>query len=327
MNPFASIGSPSASHIFRASRATGRASRISSLDEFSHIQFFATGRNPRCRLPARLATVRHPQEQFPAGCQRYRDRKGWLQRYRWQASAMVPLTCNLQHRSPRSPLNLQAQKQLRLRYRSGDLADVQNPIPAAFLENTAFSGKKARKRPLILFNLDLLRLKHWMILFWLSSQNKVLLQVSRNTFVVNNIHASKTDPVSTSPYRRNSLVALACLSSCQSETDETPLPDEAPPALARAWLRSKGARGGWSLPGGADLGSDQVATVDSKIYGKPGTHERAVAQLRALSGKTVNFSPPFACSTPPPVRPRCVASDTGQLPQLSDDEIEAYPAA
>jgi septum formation protein len=37
------------------------------------------------------------------------------------------------------------------------------------------------------------------------------------------------------------------------------------------------------------IGSDQVATVDGKIYGKPGNHERAVEQLRALSGKTVNF--------------------------------------
>jgi septum formation protein len=37
------------------------------------------------------------------------------------------------------------------------------------------------------------------------------------------------------------------------------------------------------------IGSDQVATVDGKIYGKPGNHERAVIQLRELSGKTVNF--------------------------------------
>ena len=73
------------------------------------------------------------------------------------------------------------------------------------------------------------------------------------------------------------------------------------------------------------IGSDQVATVDGIIYGKPGTHERAVAQLRALSGKTVNF---FTA--------RCqFNAATGQAEvrgvptlvscrQLSDDEIEAY---
>jgi septum formation protein len=49
------------------------------------------------------------------------------------------------------------------------------------------------------------------------------------------------------------------------------------------------ARAVADFPDALIIGSDQVATVDGKIYGKPGTHERAVAQLRALSGKTVNF--------------------------------------
>ena len=42
-------------------------------------------------------------------------------------------------------------------------------------------------------------------------------------------------------------------------------------------------------PNALIIGSDQVATVDGKIFGKPETHERAVQQLRELSGKTVNF--------------------------------------
>ena len=78
-------------------------------------------------------------------------------------------------------------------------------------------------------------------------------------------------------------------------------------------------------PGALIIGSDQVATVDGKIYGKPGTHERAVAQLRALSGKTVNFFTALclfnAATGQAEVRgvPTLVS-----FRQLSDDEIEAY---
>jgi septum formation protein len=37
------------------------------------------------------------------------------------------------------------------------------------------------------------------------------------------------------------------------------------------------------------IGSDQVAVLDDEIIGKPGNHERAVAQLSRASGKTVIF--------------------------------------
>jgi septum formation protein len=32
-----------------------------------------------------------------------------------------------------------------------------------------------------------------------------------------------------------------------------------------------------------------VAFIGKQVFGKPGSHERAVEQLRALSGRTVNF--------------------------------------
>ena len=45
-----------------------------------------------------------------------------------------------------------------------------------------------------------------------------------------------------------------------------------------------------TYPNALIIGSDQVATVDGKIYLKPGNHERAAEQLRGeLSGKPVNF--------------------------------------
>jgi hypothetical protein len=37
------------------------------------------------------------------------------------------------------------------------------------------------------------------------------------------------------------------------------------------------------------IGSDQVATFDGQQIGKPGTHERALAQLQAMRGREVRF--------------------------------------
>jgi len=67
------------------------------------------------------------------------------------------------------------------------------------------------------------------------------------------------------------------------------LPNETPEALALRLSEVKARAVAQAHPDALIIGSDQVATVDGKIYGKPGTHERAVAQLRELSGKTVNF--------------------------------------
>ncbi|MDR1969635.1 MAG: Maf family protein, partial [Burkholderiaceae bacterium] len=42
------------------------------------------------------------------------------------------------------------------------------------------------------------------------------------------------------------------------------------------------------------IGSDQVADLDGQPLGKPGTHERAVTQLRHMSGRTVIFQTALA---------------------------------
>ena len=95
---------------------------------------------------------------------------------------------------------------------------------------------------------------------------------------------------STSPYRRELLTRLGLpFSVANPQTDESPLPGEAPEALALRLSEAKARAVAGDHPDALIIGSDQVATVDGKIYGKPGTHERAVAQLRELSGKTVNF--------------------------------------
>ena len=72
-------------------------------------------------------------------------------------------------------------------------------------------------------------------------------------------------------------------------TDETPLPDEVPAARA---LRLAIAKAEAAADGHRDalvIGSDQVAEIDGLILDKPGTVERARAQLAASSGREVRF--------------------------------------
>ena len=71
--------------------------------------------------------------------------------------------------------------------------------------------------------------------------------------------------------------------------DETPLAAESPAdtALRLAILKAKAlqrAHGDALI-----IGSDQVASSGGQRFDKPGTHENAVRQLRALSGKTAQF--------------------------------------
>lgn len=95
---------------------------------------------------------------------------------------------------------------------------------------------------------------------------------------------------STSPYRRELLARLGLpFTVANPQTDETPLPGEAPEALALRLAEAKARAVAAAHPDALIIGSDQVATVDGEIYGKPGDHARAVAQLRRLSGRTVNF--------------------------------------
>ncbi len=95
---------------------------------------------------------------------------------------------------------------------------------------------------------------------------------------------------STSPYRRELLGRLGLpFEVANPQTDESRLLNESPEAMALRLSEAKARAVSGAFPDALIIGSDQVATVDGEIYGKPGTHERAVAQLRALSGRTVNF--------------------------------------
>ncbi|HWX67447.1 MAG TPA: Maf family nucleotide pyrophosphatase [Rhodanobacter sp.] len=95
---------------------------------------------------------------------------------------------------------------------------------------------------------------------------------------------------STSRYRAELLRRLLTdFEQCAPGTDETPLPNEAPAerALRLAIAKAEAAAHGWH--DALVIGSDQVAELDGLILDKPGTAERACAQLAASSGREVHF--------------------------------------
>jgi septum formation protein len=95
---------------------------------------------------------------------------------------------------------------------------------------------------------------------------------------------------STSRYRRELLQRLRLPFDIESpQVDETPQVRERPADLALRLALAKAQAVARRHPTAVIIGSDQVADLDGEPIGKPGTHERAVAQLRAMSGKTVVF--------------------------------------
>lgn len=131
---------------------------------------------------------------------------------------------------------------------------------------------------------------------------------------------------STSPYRRELLGRLGLpFDIANPRVDETPLPGEIPESLALRLAEAKARAVAAEHPEALIIGSDQVATVDGEIYGKPGSHDKAAAQLRALSGRTVNFFTALCV-----LDARSGTADVRGVPtlvgfrELSDDEIQNY---
>ena len=95
---------------------------------------------------------------------------------------------------------------------------------------------------------------------------------------------------STSRYRRELLERLRLPFDVVSpQVDETPHPGESPAELAVRLAAAKAAAVAALHPQAVVIGSDQVAELDGTPIGKPGSHERAVAQLRAMRGRSAIF--------------------------------------
>lgn len=95
---------------------------------------------------------------------------------------------------------------------------------------------------------------------------------------------------STSIYRRELLARLRLpFDTVRPDTDESALPREGPNALAQRLAEAKAAAVAALHPQAWVIGSDQVAELDGQALGKPGGREAAVAQLAAMSGRTMQF--------------------------------------
>lgn len=137
---------------------------------------------------------------------------------------------------------------------------------------------------------------------------------------------------STSVYRRELLNRLGLpFRTAAPETDETPLPGEAPSALAQRLARAKAQAvvDAWCVP--ADdivvIGSDQVADLAGQPVGKPGSHDRAVAQLQAMRGRTVHFHTAVCVLRPRTGVIACgIDSVAVRFRELSDEDIDTYLA-
>ncbi|OCA59814.1 septum formation protein Maf [Aeromonas piscicola] len=95
---------------------------------------------------------------------------------------------------------------------------------------------------------------------------------------------------STSRYRKALLEKLALPFECAApEVDESPLPDESAEALVARLALAKASAIADQFDQGLIIGSDQVCVCDGRILGKPGTVEKAVAQLMTAQGRSVTF--------------------------------------
>ncbi|MBS7661210.1 septum formation inhibitor Maf [Pseudomonas lalucatii] len=95
---------------------------------------------------------------------------------------------------------------------------------------------------------------------------------------------------SSSPYRRELLARLRQPFTWSAPAiDESRLPNEDASGLVRRLAEEKARAISTSHPQHLIIGSDQVATLDQEILGKPHGFERAREQLLAASGRSVTF--------------------------------------
>ena len=132
---------------------------------------------------------------------------------------------------------------------------------------------------------------------------------------------------STSRYRRELLERLhVSFDAIPPGIDETAHPNERPGPLSLRLSIEKAAAVSEAHPDAVVIGSDQTATIDGlQSIGKPCTHERAVAQLRAASGQALVFHTSMAVMRTRDRFQRTITVDTRiRFRVLTEQEIEAY---
>ena len=131
---------------------------------------------------------------------------------------------------------------------------------------------------------------------------------------------------STSAYRRELLQRFNLpFEVARPDIDESPLPGEHPRSTAERLAIEKARAVAGNFADALIIGSDQVAAMGDIRFGKPGTVERAVAQLKQMSGQTVIFHTALALlnTTTGEAQIDVVPTEV-RFRTLSEDEIVRY---
>ena len=133
---------------------------------------------------------------------------------------------------------------------------------------------------------------------------------------------------STSPFRQQILHKLNIDFVVDSpEISEEALENESPVELVKRLSKLKAMAVANHHPQALIIGSDQVAVLDREILGKPHSHENAVKQLAAASGKRVEFLTGLCLynSATQKTQVACVPFVV-HFRQLNNEQIERYLA-
>jgi septum formation protein len=131
---------------------------------------------------------------------------------------------------------------------------------------------------------------------------------------------------STSRYRRELLQRLRLPFDVISPgVDEAALAGEGPAALATRLALAKAQAVAAGAADAVVIGSDQVAELDGRAIGKPGSHELAAGQLTLMSGQRVVFHTAVAVVRRDRGFERALLAPVSVVfRHLASDEIERY---
>jgi septum formation protein len=131
---------------------------------------------------------------------------------------------------------------------------------------------------------------------------------------------------STSRYRQELLARLAIpFETTAPNVDERPAAGEMPQALALRLACAKAQAAQAAFPDALIIGCDQVAAVGATLLNKPGTHARAVEQLKLMSGKQIAFFTALCLLNARTLqRQTAIVPVTVHMRELSTGQIERY---
>jgi septum formation protein len=130
---------------------------------------------------------------------------------------------------------------------------------------------------------------------------------------------------SSSPYRRELLQKLGLTFDWDNPNIDESHINENPTALVLRLAESKARHLASTYPNHLIIGSDQVATVDNQIIGKPRTHAAAFCQLANFRQREVTFMTGLCLLNPITNRIQTsVETYKVRFRQLTDTQIENY---